>query len=126
MLKVAVDIIIWTGNGFVAIRRKNEPFKGEYALPGGFVELGETTEQAAIREAKEETGLDIWNLKLRGVYSEPGRDPRGDVISICYSAFGKGTLKAGDDAAKAEVISLRNIPNMAFDHNRMLYEAGFR
>jgi 8-oxo-dGTP diphosphatase len=121
---LTVDIIIYRGTGFVAIRRKNPPFQGQYALPGGFVEVGETTEEAAIREAKEETNLTITIVKLVGVYSDPNRDPRGHVVSICYLATGYGDLKGGDDAASAVVIDSKKVPLMAFDHERMIRDAG--
>jgi 8-oxo-dGTP diphosphatase len=120
---LTVDIIIYRGTGFVAIRRKNPPFQGQYALPGGFVEVGEMTEEAAIREAKEETGLDIKIVKLVGVYSNPNRDPRGHVVSVCYLAVGCGDLKGGDDAISAEVIDSKKVPLMAFDHEQMLKDA---
>lgn len=98
------------------IRRSNPPFEGFYALPGGFVEVGETVEEAAQREAKEETGLEIILLKLVGVYSKPDRDPRGHVVSISYLAEGRGELVAGSDARSAEVFDPEDLPPLAFDH----------
>ncbi|HQE72151.1 MAG TPA: NUDIX hydrolase, partial [Methanothrix soehngenii] len=78
---LAADAVILFQDGIVLIRRNNPPYQGCYALPGGFVEIGETVEEAAIREAREETGLDINLLGLVGVYSDPARDPRGHVVS---------------------------------------------
>ncbi len=84
---VAVDIFaINEKNEFVLVKRKNDPFKGYWALPGGFVEYGETVEHAATREMREETGLEICILDIVGVYSDPNRDPRGHVISIAFLA----------------------------------------
>lgn len=89
------------------IRRNNPPYQGCYALPGGFVEIGETVEEAAIREAWEETGLDINLLGLVGVYSDPARDPRGHVVSVAFLARGSGRLQSGSDARSAEGIPPR-------------------
>jgi len=83
---VAVDVLIRKDDGYVFIKRKNEPYRGCWAIPGGLVEYGETVEQAAEREAKEETGLDVKLIRLVGVYSDPTRDPRGHCISIAYLA----------------------------------------
>jgi 8-oxo-dGTP diphosphatase len=113
---LAADALILFGGGIVLIRRSNPPFEGFYALPGGFVEVGETVEEAAQREAKEETGLEIILLKLVGVYSKPDRDPRGHVVSISYLAKGRGELVAGSDARSAEVFDPEDLPPLAFDH----------
>ena len=114
---LAVDSIIIYRGQIVLIRRKNYPFQGLFAIPGGYVEIGETTENAAMREAKEETGLDTRIIKLLGVYSEPKRDPRGHVVSICYLSRGTGTLIAGSDAKGVSLFSLDELPiEHAFDH----------
>ena len=114
---LAVDSIIIYRGQIVLIRRKNYPFQGLFAIPGGYVEIGETTENAAMREAKEETGLDTRIIKLLGVYSEPKRDPRGHVVSICYLSRGTGTLIAGSDAKGVSLFSLDELPiELAFDH----------
>ena len=120
---LTVDIIIEYQQKIVLIKRKNDPFRNRYALPGGFVEIGETTEDAAQREAKEETGLDIDINELVGIYSDPARDPRRHTVSACYLASGSGTLSAGTDAADAGLFDLDQIPKLAFDHNRMISDA---
>lgn len=120
---LTVDALIIYGGKIVLIRRKNPPFANQFALPGGFVEVGETVEEAAIREAKEETGLDIKLLKLLGVYSDPSRDPRGHTVSVCFLAIGRGNLKAGSDAKDTGLFSLNEIPRLAFDHNKIIENA---
>ena len=117
---LAADALILFDGGIVLIRRENPPYQGYYALPGGFVEVGETVEEAAKREAKEETGLEITLLKLVGVYSKPDRDPRGHVVSICYLAQGRGDLLAGSDARSAEVFDPEDLPPLAFDHAQII------
>ena len=120
---LAVDCIILFEGGIVLIRRKNPPFQGCYALPGGFVEVGESTQDAAVREAREETGLNIELLGLIGVHSDPNRDPRGHVVSICYLSRGLGILSYGSDAHSAEVFRLDSLPELAFDHHQMIADA---
>jgi 8-oxo-dGTP diphosphatase len=123
--RLAVDCVITDEAGdIVLIRRKHEPFKDSYALPGGFVEVGETVEDACRREVKEETNLELYDMRLVGVYSDPGRDPRGHVVSVAFTARADLTqLKAGDDAAQAEVIeNWRDYP-LAFDHRRIIEDA---
>lgn len=113
-----VDIIIAYGGGIVLIRRKNPPYG--WALPGGFVDYGESVEHAAAREAKEETNLEVQGLTLLGVYSDPARDPRGHTISTVFTARGSGDLRGQDDAAAAAVFTLDNLPDLVFDHARIL------
>lgn len=120
---LAVDSIILFEGGIVLIKRKNPPFQGLYALPGGFVEVGESTEDAAVRESREETGLEIDIVGLVGVYSDPNRDPRGHVVSVCYISEGSGKLASGSDAKSAEVFRLDNLPDLAFDHSSMISDA---
>jgi 8-oxo-dGTP diphosphatase len=124
MRPLAVDAIIIYRNKLVFIKRVHEPYKDKLALPGGFVKDDETVEEAVIREAKEETGLDAGIIKLTGVYSEPHRDPRGPVVSICFilKATG-GELKAATDAKDAVLLDINDIPELAFDHNRMIDDA---
>lgn len=114
-----VDIIIEYKDGIILIKRKNPPIG--WALPGGFVDYGESIEDAAIREAKEETGLDISLIRQFRTYSDPNRDPRFHTISTVYIAKGEGILSAGDDAKEAEVFTKNNLPNnIAFDHKKIL------
>ena len=123
-ITLTVDAIIPYRGKIVVIRRRNEPFKGYYALPGGIVEYGETVEEAVLREVKEETGLDVKIHKLVGVYSDPNRDPRGHFVSICFITLPVGgELKAGSDAKDIALFSLDNIPKLAFDHNKMIEDA---
>lgn len=115
-----VDIIIECNNrGIVLIKRKNPPYG--WALPGGFVDYGESLEQAAIREAKEETSLDIELIRQFHTYSDPKRDPRGHTITTVYVARAKGEPKASDDAADIGLFSKDNLPStLCFDHKDIL------
>jgi 8-oxo-dGTP diphosphatase len=106
------------------IKRASAPFKGQYALPGGFVDLDETVEGACLREVLEETHLKIRRPELVGIYSEPGRDPRGPTVSIAYAtrvAAAKAT--AGDDAAAVEWVADWRKQSLAFDHATILADA---
>lgn len=116
-----VDIIIEMDGGMVLIKRKNEPFKNKWALPGGFVEYGEQVEEAAIREAEEETGLKIKLKKLLGVYSAPDRDPRGHTISCIFVAekIG-GSPLASTDAKEVKIVKYPANLEFAFDHKEIL------
>jgi 8-oxo-dGTP diphosphatase len=118
---VAADGIIMIDNELVLIRRKFYPFEGKLALPGGMVEHDERVEDAVRREMKEEIGLDVEIVDLLGVYSEPGRDPRGHVVSVAYilERVG-GELRSGDDAKAIELVDIENIPDLAFDHNEIV------
>ena len=120
---LAVDAVILFQIGIVLIKRDNPPFAGSYALPGGFVEVNETVEAAAAREACEETGLAIELLGLVGIYSNPARDPRGHVVSVAFLARGSGDLKAGSDARSARVFALMGLPPLAFDHDKIISDA---
>jgi ADP-ribose pyrophosphatase YjhB (NUDIX family) len=115
-----VDVIIEIDGGIVLIRRRNPP--PGWALPGGFVDRGESVAQAARREAKEETGLDVELRALLGVYSDPKRDPRGlSTISSVFVGRASGAPKGGDDAADARVFPLDALPpDIAFDHPTIL------
>jgi len=114
-----VDILIELEGGIVLIERRNEP-KG-WALPGGFVDVGEAPEAAAVREAKEETGLDVKLVELLGVYGDPARDPRGHTISVVYVARSSGQPIGSDDAARAVVVAPDSLPTpLCFDHGKIL------
>ncbi|OGQ96446.1 MAG: NUDIX hydrolase [Deltaproteobacteria bacterium RIFOXYD12_FULL_57_12] len=113
-----VDIIIENNNGIVLIKRKNPPLG--WALPGGFVDYGESLEQAAIREAFEETGLRVTLIDQLRTYSEPGRDPRHHTISTVFIAAATGEPQAGDDAGEARVFTGRALPPLLFDHTRIV------
>ncbi len=103
----------------VLIERKNPPYG--WAIPGGFVDYGESLEAAAVREAKEETSLDVELVRQFHTYSEPGRDPRQHTVSTVYIARAKGRPVGCDDAKRAELFSVDRIPdNMAFDHHKIL------
>ncbi len=122
--RVGVDVVILKGGRVVLVRRGNPPFRGRFALPGGFLEPGETVEQGARREAREETRLRIVLTGMVGVYSEPGRDPRGPVVTIAFRARPvSGTLRGGDDAAEAKWFPAERPPPLAFDHRKILRDA---
>ena len=115
--QVAADGIVLHDGKLVAVRRKNEPYRGMPALPGGFVELGETTKEAVVREVLEETGLETRVVRLVGVFSDPKRDPRGHVVSIAYALDETGgRLQAGSDAAEVLLLDPQADHAMAFDH----------
>ena len=114
-----VDIIIRYMSGIILVERRNPPHG--WALPGGFVDYGETLEHAAVREAREETGLDVRLLRQFHTYSDPGRDSRQHTISTVFEAEAGGRARAGDDAAKVGVFSAGSLPeNLAFDHGQIL------
>lgn len=114
-----VDIIIEINGGIVLISRKNTPLG--WALPGGFVDYGETLEDAAVREAWEETAIRIGDLHLLGCYSDPSRDNRLHTISTVFIAAGEGNPRAGDDAAAIAVFPLNALPSgLCFDHDRII------
>jgi len=104
----------------VLIERRNPPYG--WALPGGFVDRGETVEQATVREALEETCLQIELVSLLGVYSDPGRDPRGHTVSVVYVARATGEPRAEDDAKNIDIYSPDRVPDLAFDHDRILQD----
>jgi 8-oxo-dGTP diphosphatase len=106
------------------IKRGHPPFKGKYALPGGFVDIGETVEEACRRELLEETGVKAGRLELVGVYSDAKRDPRGHTCSVAFLArVGRAAATAGDDAAAAEWIQGWSKLDLAFDHAKILRDA---
>lgn len=119
---LTVDAVIqFSGGEIILIRRGNDPFKGHWALPGGFVEIGETVEDAVVREAREETGLEIQVIRLVGVYSDPNRDPRGHTVSVVFFAEPVGgELRADSDAADVLKTTDWRSLDLAFDHAKIL------
>lgn len=119
---VTVDIIIEYRDGVILVDRSNPPYG--WALPGGFLDYGESLEEAAIREAKEETNLELINLRQFHTYSELGRDPRFQTISTVFVAEGQGTPQSGDDAKDLKIVRYADLTEMdyAFDHKRIIKE----
>jgi len=114
-----VDIIIELDGGIVLIERRNKPYG--WALPGGFVDYGESLESAAVREAREETSLEISDLRLLGCYSDPSRDDRMHTVSTVYIAQGQGLPHANDDAQNLAIFRLDSLPEqLCFDHAQIL------
>ena len=107
------------------IQRGNEPFKGCWAFPGGFMNMDETAEQCAVRELEEETGLKVSNIRQIGAYSKVDRDPRGRTVTVAYLALidNAEKVKGLDDAAKAQWFSLSQLPTLAFDHEDIMADA---
>lgn len=122
---VTADVVVITNEQeprVLLIQRGNEPFKGHWAFPGGFMDMDETTEQCAIRELEEETGLKVSEVKQIGAYSKVDRDPRGRTITVAYLARidEAEEVKGQDDAAKAEWFPINNLPQLAFDHEDIM------
>ena len=116
---ILIELIDQPGRPFVLIERKFPPYG--WAVPGGFVDVGETVEQAAIREAKEETGLDVNLTALLGLYSNPKRDPRNHTVTAVYLAQAHGMPLAADDAKNCGLFTFENLPEqLAFDHDIVL------
>lgn len=115
---VVIELADRPGRPIVLIERRHPP--AGYALPGGFVDVGETVETAAVREAREETGLEVRLTRLLGVYSDPARDPRGHTVSVVYVGEARGEPRAGDDAGGVLVCDPTCPPPLAFDHARIL------
>lgn len=119
-------IILDENNNVVLIKRMNEPYKDSWAIPGGFVEIGETVEESCIREAKEETNLDVEIISLVGVYSKPERDPRGHTVSIAFLTKSlSNNMKADSDAKEVKKVNIKDISNidLAFDHKEIMTDA---
>jgi 8-oxo-dGTP diphosphatase len=120
---VTADGIVTRGNDILLIKRGKEPFKGSYALPGGFLNYGERLEECVVREVSEETGLKTSIVGLVGVYSAPDRDPRGHFVTAVYHLQAvSGTVRAGDDASAAEWVPMDHLPRFAFDHGKIVQE----
>lgn len=125
---VTADCVVMTRESepqVLLIQRGIEPFKGCWAFPGGFMNMDETTEQCAIRELKEETGLHVSELHQIGAYSKVDRDPRGRTVTVAYLAIVDApvTVTGQDDAAKAEWFPIDVLPPLAFDHEDIMRDA---
>ncbi|NCA84778.1 MAG: NUDIX hydrolase [Clostridia bacterium] len=126
---VTADIAIFSDHSEIhqvlLIRRGNDPFKGQWALPGGFIEMDEPLIATAARELMEETGLSVEELTQFRAYGDPGRDPRGRTIAVVFYGFAnpeKVTVTGGDDAADARWFALDQLPALAFDHQKIVTE----
>ena len=120
--RLTCDVIIRLGDDprLIVLVRRRFPPRG-WALPGGFVDAGETVEEAVAREALEETGLEVTDLRQFHVYSDPGRDPRGHTVSVVFTARAVGEPQGGDDAAEARAFAPEELPgDIAFDHRAIL------
>jgi len=121
---LTVDGIIIKSQQILLIKRKNPPFRGKWALPGGFVNYGEKVEDAVVREISEETGLETKIKRLVGVYSDPKRDPRGHTVTVAYLLeITGGNLKGSDDASDAKFFNLTKLPDLSFDHDKIIKDA---
>lgn len=116
---IIIELVDYPGRPIVLIERANPPYG--WAIPGGFVDVGERIERAAVREAQEEVSLNVHLLVLLGIYSDPSRDHRGHTITACYVAEAKGTPIAADDAKNCQIFSIDELPELlAFDHAEVL------
>ena len=121
---LTVDGVVVRGGEVLLVRRKNPPFQGCWALPGGFVDVGETCEAACVREVREETGLSVRIMRLVGVYSDPARDPRRHTVTVAFRCeVVGGALAGGDDAAAAQFFPLTALPKLAFDHKKIVEDS---
>lgn len=122
-LMLTVDAVVFRINGdkpeVLLIQRKHDPYAGMWALPGGFVDMDETVEEAIVRELEEETSLKANNLRQLHTFSEIGRDPRGRTVSVTFfglTEMDNSTVIGGDDAKDAQWFAVENLPQLAFDH----------
>lgn len=124
---VAADPVIVNDEKVLLVRRNGEPFDGKWEFPGGFMEDGETIEETCVREAKEETGLDVEPLEILGVYTDPKRDPRGQTVGVAFVCWPKTTeVKLNDEASEYRWVRLDEIDGyeMAFDHAKIIGDLG--
>lgn len=117
---LTADGILVVGDKLMLVKRKQEPFKGRYALPGGFVEYGERVEDCIMREFAEETGLKVGIERLLGVYSAPGRDPRGHTVTTVFVLLPKGGTLSDSEETTAQWVRLSDMPSLAFDHDAIV------
>lgn len=118
---LTTDGIVLVDGRIVLVRRGKEPGKGKFALPGGFMDVGERAEECVVREVLEETGLRCEVLDLVGAYSDPSRDPRGHIVSLVFFLVQRGgALRAGDDADHVDTFELDRLPELAFDHRAII------
>ncbi len=124
---LTVDALVFAGNrqdGFslLLIRRKNEPFKGHWAIPGGFVDMDETLEEAVVRELEEETNIRLEKMEQLHAFSAIDRDPRHRTVSVAFTGIieARQQAKGGDDAAEAKWFSTNRLPELAFDHQEII------
>lgn len=130
-ISITVDTVIFKpaengeGQEVLLIQRKNDPYKDQWALPGGFLEKEEFLEDGAKRELEEETGLKIGAIEQIGVFDSPNRDPRGRTISVAYLGFAKASdrVKGTDDAKAAKWFKINKLPKLAFDHEQIMKKA---
>ncbi len=127
---VTVDVVVFTGrdddSSVLLIRRGQDPFKGMWALPGGFVDIDEGLEEAARRELKEETGVDVADLEQVGAFGDPDRDPRERIITVAYCAVVAAESlqpRAASDAREARLFSMKDLPELACDHREIIRKA---
>lgn len=125
---VTADCVVMTNEPFpkvLLIQKGNDPYKGSWAFPGGFMNMEETIEQCAIRELEEETNLKVKDISLIGVYSKVDRDPRGRTITVAYLAIidSPEAVVGQDDAVKADWFPITNLPHLAFDHSYIMRDA---
>jgi len=128
-MNVTVDVVVYRKKEnsieILLIKRKNDPYKNKWALPGGFVEETESLEEAAKRELKEETGLSIKNPEQVHTFGDPGRDPRGRTISVAFMSWvdAGDNATASDDAAEVQWFPATRLPELAFDHSKIISHA---
>jgi 8-oxo-dGTP diphosphatase len=123
MRQFACDAVIIKNGKVLLIKRRREPFRWEWALPGGRIKIDETAEECVVREVREETGLFVRPIALTGVYSDPKRDPRGIIVAAYLCKIVKGKIKSGDDAEEAAWFSLKKLPKLCSDHGKILKDA---
>lgn len=122
---VSADVVVLDGDSILLIKRLKDPFAGSWALPGGFMDMDESADAAAIRELEEETGLVVSAVEQIGAYSSVERDPRGRVVTVAFfaTASKRDHVAAADDAEDAQWFSVDELPDLAFDHAKIIADA---